>query len=139
MKSADIRIIENLACDSNVFDIRWKVTSLCNYACAFCIQGDQQAHRAEARGESAQLRAEICGELIRLIEALDGYEAVNISMLGGELAVLGDFPDILARMASCRFPGRINFSMTTNFPVTAAGTAACTTSSVTALREGCAA
>ena len=57
MKNRDIRSVENLLCDRHMFDIRWHVTSICNYDCAFCIQGSRQTHRAQAQGESAVLTA----------------------------------------------------------------------------------
>ena len=103
MKNADVRIIENLYHSGKMFDVRWRVTTLCNYQCDFCIQGDYQEHLRQAAGESEQMRRDICGRIISLLESLDGYDAVKVSLIGGELTILQDFPDILERLVSCRF------------------------------------
>lgn len=115
MKNADVRIIENLYHSGKMFDVRWRVTTLCNYQCDFCIQGDYQEHLRQAAGESEQMRRDICGRIISLLESLDGYDTVKVSLIGGELTILQDFPDILERLVSCRFPGSIRFDLTTNF------------------------
>ena len=111
----DIKRIENLSADPHVFDIRWRVTTLCNYQCDFCIQGNREEHLKQSEGESRQLRSSICGEVIRLIEDLKGYESVKVSLIGGVLTILPDLPEILERLALCRFPGSIRFEITTNF------------------------
>ncbi len=99
-----------------MFDIRWRITTLCNYQCAFCIQGDWQEHLKQADGESRQLRNRICNELIRLLEGLTSrYGLVKVALIGGELTVLDGFPEILEKLALCSFPGEIRFDITTNF------------------------
>ena len=115
MKSTDIIKIENLSPDSQSFDIRWRVTTLCNYQCDFCIQGNPLEHLKQSEGESAQLREKICTEVIRLIEGLQGYDSVKLSLIGGEVTILHDFPEIMEKLALCRFPGRIRLDITTNF------------------------
>ena len=114
MKSSDIRCIENLNNRTDVFDVRWRVTTLCNYQCDFCIQGDRKAHLKQAEGESADIRGQVCGRLIRMLEDLSGYEAVRVSLIGGEVTILDDFPSILERLALCGFPGSMMFDITTN-------------------------
>ncbi len=115
MLSCDVIKIENLLADAHTFDIRWRVTTLCNYQCDFCIQGDRESHLRQSEGETAQLRGKICEEVIRLIEGLDGYDTVKVSLIGGELTILPDFPAILEKLALCRFGGNIRFDITTNF------------------------
>lgn len=56
MKNAEIETVENLRQDKGLFDIRWRVTTLCNYQCDFCIQGTREEHLRQAEGESEQLR-----------------------------------------------------------------------------------
>ncbi|MBR3311807.1 MAG: radical SAM protein [Solobacterium sp.] len=115
MKNTDIQKIENPGFKENVFDIRWRVTTFCNYQCDFCIQGTREEHLRQAQGESRQIRSRICDEIIKLVESLKGYHTVNINLIGGELTILPDFPQILDKLASCRFPGKIRFYITTNF------------------------
>ena len=115
MKNSDVRIIENLFHNDEIFDVRWRVTTLCNYDCPFCIQGNRQEHLRQSRGESPRLRARICDEAIRLIEGLGKYKAVKFFLIGGELTILDDFPIILERLALCDFSGEILFDLTTNF------------------------
>ena len=115
MKSSDIRTVENLLCDRDTFDIRWHVTSICNYDCSFCIQGNRQAHHAQAEGESPEMRRQVCSALRRLIEGLTAYRSVKVSLIGGEVTILPDSARILESLALSRFPGEIAFDITTNF------------------------
>ena len=115
MKNSDVEIIENLSQNNEIFDIRWRVTTLCNYDCAFCIQGNRQDHLRQARGESPALRMKICDEAIRLIEGIKEHDAVRFFLIGGELTILDDFPNLLEKIALCNFPGEIFFDLTTNF------------------------
>lgn len=114
MQNADIIRIENTAMKPNVLDIRWRVTTLCNYQCSFCIQGDRSAHLKASQGESAATRAAICEALRSIIESSEGYQAVNVSFIGGEVTILKDFPDIFEQLAASAFPGHISFHITTN-------------------------
>ncbi len=115
MKNSDVKLIENLFHNDDAFDVRWRVTTLCNYDCAFCIQGNRQEHLRQAKGESPRLRARICDEAIRLIEGLDKYKAVKIFLIGGELTILDDFPMIFEKLALCDFLSETLLDMTTNF------------------------
>lgn len=115
MKNSDVEIIENLSHNNEIFDIRWRVTTLCNYDCAFCIQGNRQDHLRQAKGESPALRMKICDEAIRLIEGTKEYDAVKFFLIGGELTILDDFPNLLEKIALCNFPREILFDITTNF------------------------
>ena len=115
MKNTDVAEIRNLLFGEHVFYVRWRVTTRCNYQCAFCIQGDPEAHRKQSEGEDRQIRDGICGELVRLLEGSNGYDSVSVSLIGGEVTILPDLPGILERLALCGFPGSIRFDMTTNF------------------------
>ncbi len=115
MKNAGIEAIENLGHDKGAFDIRWRVTALCNYQCRFCIQGTPEEHLKQSEGESRRIREKICERLISLIEGLTRYDSVKVSLIGGEVSILSDFPEILERLSNCAFPGIIHFELTTNF------------------------
>ena len=92
------------------------MTTLCNYQCTFCIQGNPEEHARQARGESAELRNSICDKIVKLVESAENqYRAVNVSLIGGEVTILKDFPDILARLVRSDFSGDMRFSITTNF------------------------
>ena len=120
MKNADIQTIENMTFDSSVLDIRWRVTTLCNYQCEFCIQGDRAEHLRQSRGESPETREQICRRIVSLIERQTRYRSIQIGLIGGEVTILPDFPDILAALAESRFRGFLQFYLTTNFSPDAA-------------------
>ena len=115
MKSSDISRIENLAFDGQALEIRWRVTTLCNYRCDFCIQGNREEHLRQARGESADTREAICRRLVEWIEAQKKFDFVKIALIGGEVTCLKDFPQLLKTLCECRFRGEISFHITTNF------------------------
>ena len=83
MKNDEVVLIENLDSQPDILDIRWRVTSTCNYRCDFCIQGDSKTHAQLAEGESAELRAKICRSIRTLLEKAEGYRAVNLSLIDG--------------------------------------------------------
>ena len=117
MKNEEIRTIISLKNRrKRPFLLRWNITRLCNYDCAFCIQGDRQAHLAAARGESKELRRETAAGIVRFIEKeLRGkYHRIHFELIGGEALILPDFPELLAGLVNCRFPGEIRFQITTN-------------------------
>ena len=91
------------------------VTSLCNYQCDFCIQGDKKTHLKLAAGEKEEVRGAICEKIVSFLDNLQGYRTVEISLIGGEVTILKDFPNILERLAGSAFTGRIIFHITTNF------------------------
>ena len=115
MKNAEIETIQNLRHDKGVFDIRWRVTTLCNYQCRFCIQGTPEEHLKQSEGESGQIRKEICERLVGLMEGLTRYDSLKVSLIGGEVTILSDLPEILKGLAACAFQGSIHFELTTNF------------------------
>lgn len=116
MKSSDIKTIEGIRYKRDVLDIRWRVTTLCNYQCDFCIQGNREEHLKQAEGESSELRLRICDAIVRLVESTGNqYRLVKVGLIGGEVTILKEFPDILERLAGCRYPGEMRISITTNF------------------------
>ncbi len=120
MRSGDVVSIENLKMPEDTFFIRWQVTSLCNYACDFCIQGDRQKHLSDARGESEAIRGKICERLKSLLEGLADFKSADVGFIGGEVTVLRDFPSLVRELAESRFAGDLHFHITTNL---SAGTA----------------
>lgn len=119
MKNEEIVLIENLNSHQDILDIRWRVTSTCNYHCEFCIQGDNKMHAQLAKGESAELRAKICRSIRTLLQKAEGYRAVNLSLIGGEVSILKDFPSLLEQLANADFSGDIRFHITTNLSMQA--------------------
>ncbi|MBR1456334.1 MAG: radical SAM protein [Oscillospiraceae bacterium] len=119
MRNEDVVRIENPAARPDRLDIRWHVTSQCNYACDFCIQGDREAHRRDAAGESAATRAAVCEALLERIGSLRGYKSVHVGLIGGEVTILPDFPELLERFASCGFRGDLSLQITTNLSLPA--------------------
>lgn len=116
MKSSEIKTIEKVKYKKDIFNIRWRVTTLCNYQCAFCIQGNPEEHARQARGETAELRNSICDKIVKLVESAENqYRVVDVSLIGGEVTILKDFPDILERLVRSDFTGEMRFSITTNF------------------------
>ena len=115
MKNDEINLIENLNSRPDILDIRWRVTSTCNYHCDFCIQGNSKTHAQLAKGESKELRAKICNSVRILLEDVEGYRAVNLSLIGGEVSILKDFPYLLEQLANTDYKGDIQFHITTNF------------------------
>ena len=83
MKSSEINTIEKEKYKKDIFNIRWRVTTLCNYQCAFCIQGSPEEHARQARGESAELRNSICDKIVRLVESAENhYRVVTVRLIG---------------------------------------------------------
>lgn len=116
---AEVCEIQNLA-RRDGYSIRWQLTSLCNYACDFCIQGSREAHLAAAKGESAETRRRICDALVRFMETeLEDFSRVFLYLGGGEVSILSDFPELLGRLLSCRFRGAIEVRITTNLSMPA--------------------
>lgn len=114
MNNDDIIKIESI--NNNDFIIRWKLTSLCNYNCSFCIQGNKQRHINESKKESIKIRENICKNLIKFIEnKLNGkYKKLRIVLIGGEVTILKDFLDILEKLINCKFNNNIVINITTN-------------------------
>ena len=115
MKSCDVVRIDNIAKRSGII-IRWHITSLCNYQCDFCIQGDRKRHIEKSKGESPELRKNICNKLIDYIEnEINGkYKLINLYLIGGEITILPDFLDIVNKIVNCKFKGKITIRITTN-------------------------
>ncbi len=116
MKNSEIKTIENLKRKDKNYTIRWQLTSLCNYYCDFCIQGNKNKHIEESKGESAQIRAKICTKIIKFIEneLNDKYKTISLYLIGGEVTILKDFITILTNLANVKFKGIINYYITTN-------------------------
>ncbi len=114
MRNEDVVSIQNLQNDPGCFEIRWQLTLLCNYECDFCIQGNRQEHLRDARGESPETRQVILRSILSLISELSEYHKLTIRLVGGEVTILPDFPDILEELSACPFEGDILFHITTN-------------------------
>lgn len=116
IKNTDIKQIENIKNNKDTYVIRWQITSLCNYHCDFCIQGNAKTHALESRGESSKLRANIVKNLIRFIEEElnDKYKTLKIYLIGGEVTILKDFKEILTQLVNVHFNGNISYHITTN-------------------------
>lgn len=116
MKNKDIKKVENLKITDNDYIIRWNVTRLCNYYCDFCIQGNKQKHLKESKGENKELRNEICDKIIDFIEnKLNGkYNKLYIELIGGEVTILPDFYEILEKLYTVKFEGKIKIKIKTN-------------------------
>jgi hypothetical protein len=116
MKNAQVKKIINLPrLFMNSIVIRWQVTSLCNYQCDFCIQGSRETHLQAAKEESLAKRQEITDNLVRYIETkVPARTAVELYLIGGEVTILKDFRDIVARFVNCGFKGHIIIYLTTN-------------------------
>ena len=115
MKNEDIVRIENESFRGDILDIRWRVTSACNYRCAFCIQGDHETHARLSAGETQGRRKEIADRLRTMCDGEKRYAGINVSLIGGEVTILRDFPEILRELAESSFPGPMHFHITTNF------------------------
>ena len=61
------------------------------------------------------MRERICKRLIKFIENQENYHCVNIGLIGGEVTILKDFPNIMTTICGSRFKGKIKFYVTTNF------------------------
>ena len=96
--------------------ISWMVTTLCNYACDFCIQGDKEKHIKNAKGESRELRDKITAKICRLIEEeYDGkYDHLKIFLIGGEVTILPDCIEIVERLVNTKFRGKLMIHITSN-------------------------
>ena len=116
MGNKQVKSIVNLShADLRSFVIRWQITSLCNYRCDFCVQGSREAHLEAAKVESVSIREKIADNLVNYIETKIGKEeTVELYLIGGEVTILKDFPDILRKFIDCRFKGRIIVYLTTN-------------------------
>ena len=121
MRNKDIVRIERTNAQDDEFSLSWQVTSLCNYACDFCIQGNRVAHKIAAAGESAEIRRQVCLKIKALLESLGGeYSRAKVALIGGEVTILKDFPALLKELASNTFPGDVQFQITTNLSLPAA-------------------
>ncbi len=116
MTSNDIIKVENLSNTKDTFTIRWNVTYLCNYSCAFCIQGNKNTHIIKSKGESEENRRFICNHLITFIETNlnKKYKEIQMYLIGGELTILPDFLEMLSKIVNCNFEGLIQIHITTN-------------------------
>ena len=111
----DIASIEYRGHDEGTFRIRYRVTALCNYSCAFCVQGSREEHIRAAREEGNRVRQEITDALVSFIETeLRGYKAITIDLIGGEVTVLKQFPSIMEQLIDCDYPGNLTIHITTN-------------------------
>ncbi len=110
------RIVNIPRLSRNSVVIRWQVTSLCNYNCDFCIQGSREAHIRASKVESREKRKEIAECLVNYIETkVPSERVVELFLIGGEVTILKDFPEILGAFVNCGFRGRLIIQMTTNF------------------------
>lgn len=114
MKNSEIARIDNVRSKPDAFYLEWKVTSACNYQCAFCIQGDAGQKHILAKGESVETRAAVCKKIVSFIEDLRGFKAVEVHLIGGEVSILKDFPELLNSLSGASFDGDMTFHMTTN-------------------------
>ena len=116
LKNEDIKEIENTRNDKDTYIIRWQMTTLCNYYCDFCIQGNAKMHALESKGESSKIRTKIVENLIQFIEKeLNGkYKILKIYLIGGEVTILKDFKEILKKLVKIKFKGEVNYHITTN-------------------------
>ncbi len=116
MNSQDILKIENKANPSDLFLIRWNITKLCNYSCDFCIQGNKEKHIQDAKNEKLEIREKICNNIIKFIEDKlnSKYKRLSIFLIGGEITILKDFPEILKKLVNCNFEGKLKIHITTN-------------------------
>ena len=87
MKNRDVRTAVLIKESINTFIIRWNVTSLCNYNCSFCIQGDKKEHAESARGESAELRRKTSLGIRRIIQEIssENYTAISLVLIEEKL------------------------------------------------------
>ena len=120
MKNAEVSTVENLLYDRQDLDIRWRITTLCNYQCDFCIQGNNRKHILQAKGESSRLSEEICDRLVCFMESQPDDRRIKVSLIGGEVTILKSFPMLFEKLVMCDFPGSISFDLTTNFSEDAA-------------------
>lgn len=112
--------IENTGLSRDAFHLRYNITMLCNYSCDFCVQGSREAHAKAARGESATQRARVNAGIVRLIEtSLRRYSKINLELIGGEVTILPDLPDLLRALVACSHPGEISVHITTNLSLPA--------------------
>lgn len=116
MKNQDIIRIENLYNKTDTFIIRWNITYLCNYSCEFCVQGNKKKHIKKSIGENQEIRSKICDNLVTFIEKKINkqYKYLKIYLIGGEVTILKDFPELLKKLVECKFEGDIKFHITTN-------------------------
>lgn len=116
MKNNEIKMVENLKRNKKSYTIRWQMTTLCNYECDFCIQGNRKKHIDKSRGENSEIREKICDNIIYFIEKeLNGkYENLQIYLIGGEVTILSDFTQLLKKLYQCKFDGDIEYFITTN-------------------------
>ena len=117
MKIDDIVKVENLKRQNKeAYAIRWNITRVCNYRCDFCIQGDLEKHKKDSQGESKKIRMAVCDKLKELIEnELTEFKRLDFYLIGGEVTILKDLPEILEKLVNVKYKGMINFYITTNF------------------------
>lgn len=119
MKNENIMKVENLKSTDNTFIIRWNITKICNYYCDFCVQGDKSKHLNDSKGESIDIRRQICDKIMYFIENKlnNKYSQVRIFLIGGEITILKDFLEILEKLLNSNFNGDITIYITTNLSV----------------------
>lgn len=116
MRNDEVLTILNTNNEPKTMTISWMVTTLCNYACDFCIQGDKEKHIKNAKGESRELRDKITAKICRLIEEeYDGkYDHLKIFLIGGEVTILPDCIEIVERLVNTKFRGKLMIHITSN-------------------------
>lgn len=113
----EVKTIKNLKqLKARTFVLRWNITSLCNYNCDFCIQGDREKHIRNAMGESRELRMKVSKNISGFLnrELMDNYKTVRVFLIGGEVTILQEFPEIIQDIINCGYPGTIEIYITSN-------------------------
>jgi organic radical activating enzyme len=116
MNNHDVMTAVLLKESIRTYIIRWNVTSLCNYNCSFCIQGNKKAHAEHAKGESAELRWRISLGIRNIIEKInsENFTAIRLFLIGGEVTILPELPELIANIINMPFQGEIAVHITTN-------------------------
>ncbi len=98
------------------FILRWNTTRLCNYDCAFCIQGSKKAHAEYARGESKEIRWKTSLGIQKIIgEKLAGnYDSVRVYLVGGEVTILPELPELIKNILDAPYEGELSIHITSN-------------------------
>ena len=116
MRNEDVVEVKNLAWKEHEFEIRWRMTNLCNYSCKFCIQGSREEHLRNARSESATTRRKIAAKIREKLDEISGaYSSAYVQLIGGEITILQDFLPLIETIASTSFQGDVRIQITTNF------------------------
>ena len=98
-----VKIIQKTETDCS---IKWRMTSMCNYNCSYCIQRrdgkliTQLAKRdyGESLAEQNERLKKTASELNELIERAP-HETFTIKLIGGEVSLL-DLPEILSHLTT---------------------------------------